>query len=98
TISLIFNSLDHSLNGVNIGRILNVITPMLYVTLIYQWRDRITSKNIINILGFMSAIAALIGLSALITILFPDAMISLFNWNSEDISRGTISPIKNGSF
>lgn len=97
-LSLIFNVNDHSLNGVNLGRIINVIVPMLFVTLIYSWKNRLSKKNIINIIGLMVMIAALIGLTALISILFPEFMISLFNWDLEDISRGTISPINNGTF
>lgn len=97
-ISLLVNLTEHSLNGVNIGRILNIIIPMLFVTLIYLWKDKITKDNIINILGFMVVIAAVIGLTAFISLLFPEFMVSLFNWDLEGISRGTISPINNGTF
>src|SRR5699024_9986419 len=97
-LSVILNFRDHSLNGVNIGIIINVIVPMLFVTLIYSWKNRLSRENIINILGIMVMIAALIGLTAIISILFPEFMISLFNWDLEDISRGTISPINNGTF
>src|SRR5699024_1236934 len=97
-ISIIFNSSEHPINGLNFGGVFNIITPMLFVTLIYLWKDEVTLKHIINILGYMCIIAAIIGSSALITILFPDIMIKIFNWDTEEINRGTISRIKNGFF
>src|SRR5699024_655924 len=78
-ISIIFNSSEHPIIGLNFGGVFNIITPMLFVTLIYLWKDEFTLIHII-------------------TILFPDIMIKIFNWDTEEITRGTISPIKNGSF
>lgn len=97
-VSLLLNFPDHSLNGLNIGRILNIIVPMLFVTFIYFWKDKITKKNVIHMLGFMVGIAALLGLSAIFSVMFPEMMISLLNWDVNNISRATISPINNGTF
>lgn len=97
-LSLLINLPEHSINGVNIGRILNVIIPMMYVTLIYIWRDRINKQNIIDVLGIMVMIAAIIGASAFAMLLVPEFLITTFGWDLNDISRGTISPINNGTY
>src|SRR5690625_1837812 len=97
-ISILFNMNEHSINGTNIGGILNIIISMFYVTMIYLWRENFSNQLIIKILCYMVIVAALIGLIALISILFPEVMISLFNWDTNDIVRGTISPINNGTF
>lgn len=97
-ISLFLNFTEHSINGINVGSILNIIIPMLFVTFIYFWKNQITKINIVHMLGFMVTIAALLGMSAILSVLFPDMMISLLNSDLNDISRATISPIKNGSF